>query len=77
MILSELKGYLAQHGRADLTDLSNRFGVEEDALRGMLEQWIRKGRVRLLASGGPCGPCCGCGAKAVEIYEWVGTGEPH
>jgi hypothetical protein len=71
MILSELKAYLSQHRRVALTDISNRFDVAPDALRGMLAQWIHKGRVRKITDEGACGTCCGCSETAPEVYEWV------
>lgn len=75
MILAELRDYLTAHRRAPLSDLSLRFGVDEGALRAMLDHWVRKGRVRLLpAAEGTCGGCCGCGEKQPEIYEWVARG---
>ena len=48
MILAELKPYLIQRRRADLTDLSARFEIDCDALRGMLQTWVARGRVRRL-----------------------------
>ncbi|HYN39392.1 MAG TPA: FeoC-like transcriptional regulator [Rhodospirillales bacterium] len=75
MILADVRDYLAQRGRAPLSDLCCRFGVDEDALRAMLEHWIRKGRVRRLDAGsGACGGCCGCADKVPEVYEWVARG---
>lgn len=73
MILAELKAYLIEHGRADLTDLSARFDTDCDALRGMLDTWVARGRVRRQVSSGPntCKSCCGCELTAPEIYEWV------
>ena len=72
MILSELKSYLVLHGRAPIADMANRFGVEPEALRGMLDLWIRKGRVRRLATdAGTCAGCSKCDAYALEIYEWL------
>ena len=73
MILSELKSYLAEHRRADLTDMSTRFATDAEAMRGMLDHWIRKGRVRRLPEGESCGKasCC-CSEHTPEIYEWVG-----
>ncbi|MBL6957845.1 MAG: FeoC-like transcriptional regulator [Rhodospirillales bacterium] len=73
MILSELKDYLAQHKRAGIGDLVNRFQSEPDAIRGMLEHFIRKGRVRRLETElGDCSGCSKCDAYALEIYEWTG-----
>lgn len=73
MILSELKHYLADRRRAPLSDLVTRFEIEPEALRGMLQHFMRKGRVRRLDEGG-CGTCGGgcCAAPVPEVYEWLG-----
>jgi len=74
MILAEVRDYIAQRGRAPLRDLCVRFGVDDEALRPMLEHWVRKGRVRHIepADRGKCGSCCSCSEP--EIYEWVPRG---
>ena len=75
MILSELTAYLAEQKRTTLLDLSNRFGSDPDALRGMLAVLERKGRVRRLPAGSTCGGGCSkCDPATIEIYEWVGAG---
>jgi hypothetical protein len=81
MILSELKNYLEHHGQAGILDLSHRFDAEPDALRGMLAQWIRKGKVRRVDTVGGCAlrgaGRCSCehaDPLASEIYEWVRPG---
>ena len=71
MILSEMKQYLMQHRRVTLGDLAVHFDTEPDAIRGMLKQWIRKGRVTKLDIKATCNEtCCKCDASAMEIYEW-------
>lgn len=76
MILSDLRDYLAEHKRASMADMVNHFGVDPDALLGMLEQWEGKGRVRRIdaASADPraCGSCTVCADGDPRIYEWVG-----
>lgn len=73
MILSELRNYLAQHGRASLIDMANRFDTDADALRGMLAVLERKGRVRKLPPGTACDSGCGkCDQASQELYELVG-----
>jgi hypothetical protein len=73
MILSELKRYLVRHRRAAIGDLATRFDADPAAIRGMLDVWIRKGRVRRLESeAGDCGGCNKCDAFDFEIYEWRG-----
>ena len=73
MILSDVKRYLSQNSRMTLADLSVHFDTEPDAMRGMLANWIRKGKVRLLLGGEGCSKgCTQCeNAAAMEIYEWV------
>jgi hypothetical protein len=74
MILADVRAYLAERGRAPLSDLCARFDVEADALRAMLQVWERKGRVRRLEPGTPCGCCCTCSEANPEIYEWLERG---
>jgi len=72
MILSELRDYLKHNRRALLVDMSNRFEMDPDALRGMLQKWISKGRVRKLSGDTACSTgCCKCDPATLELYEWV------
>jgi hypothetical protein len=72
MILSEIRDYLAERGRAPLSDLAIRFDTDAEAVRAMLDHWIRKGRVRRIRDEDSlCGGCCNCGAEGPEVYEWV------
>ncbi|MCP4699912.1 MAG: sugar metabolism transcriptional regulator [Gammaproteobacteria bacterium] len=71
MILTELKAYIAEKRRVTLTDLACHFDVEPDALKGMLDHWIRKGKVRRMLPVSSCESkgCCQC--ESVEMYEWI------
>ena len=73
MILSEIKHYLMKQKRVTLGDLALHFDTESEAMRGMLEQWIRKGRVLKSEVQASCNKTCskGCDASAMEIYEWT------
>lgn len=72
MILSDLRDYLKKQRRVALADLTNHFGMDADALRGMLGKWISKGKVRKLPLTSSCGTsCCQCDTALTEIYEWV------
>lgn len=76
---SEVKRYLQARGMAPMSDLVNRFGCDAEAMRGVLDFWIRKGRVRQLQSTGRgCGSACGgctqgnCATPALSaVYQWV------
>jgi putative ferrous iron transport protein C len=72
MILADLRDYLKIRKRIALRDLADRFNLDEEALRGMLGKWIRKGHVRKLPSGTACDSgCCKCDPALTELYEWV------
>jgi putative ferrous iron transport protein C len=71
MILSDIRDYLAERGRASLVDMANRFDTDADALRGMLAVLERKARVRKLPVGSACGGCCNCDQAAPELYELI------
>jgi predicted ArsR family transcriptional regulator len=72
MILSEIKRYLMEHKQATLGDLANRFDTDPEAMRGMLEQWIRKGRVLKSELQASCNKSCSkcCDDSTMEIYKW-------
>lgn len=72
-ILRRLKHYLQVHRQATLGDLAIHFDVPADAMRGMLDTWLRKGRVRELDARATCNTSCAtaCDDTAMTIYEWV------
>lgn len=72
MILSDIKHYLEDHKQSTLGDLAIHFDIEPESMRGMLEQWIRKGRVIKSQLRASCNRSCskGCNEAAMEIYEW-------
>ena len=72
MILSDLRSYLKQQHRCALADLVTHFNMDADALRGMLDKWVRKGSVRKIPLESSCGTsCCKCDATLTELYEWI------
>ncbi|WP_275100019.1 FeoC-like transcriptional regulator [Sedimenticola hydrogenitrophicus] len=74
-MLSRIKHYLHNRGPVCLSDIALHLGSTPDAARGMLETWMRKGRVtrRTIESG--CGTSCGkCRPDDTELYEWVDGG---
>ena len=77
MILSDIKHYLQQRGQATLADISTHFETSADAMRGMPETWVRKGRINRHLANASCGSSCSkCNPASTEIYEWVGPGRP-
>ncbi|MEG4343578.1 FeoC-like transcriptional regulator [Microcoleus sp. A003_D6] len=75
MILSDIQKFIADNKRASLADLKIHFRMDGDALRGMLNRLIRKGRISKMAEVKKCGGCHSCGDDATEIYVWVNPGE--
>ena len=71
MILSEIRDYLRERGRATLADIALHFDAEPDAVRGMLQVWIHKGKVHRQMATGSCGSSCNqCDPASTEIYVW-------
>jgi len=70
MILRELKEYVKSRQQVSLTDIANHFDVEPEAVLGMLEFWINKGKIQH-NSGASCVSACDCRHKSNnEIYQW-------
>lgn len=73
MILSDLRRYLRVQRRAAVYDLAVHFDIEPDAVRGMLGELERRGMVRRMPQGTPCGGGCRqCDPASIELYEWRG-----
>lgn len=75
MSLVELKEYLQSRDIVSLEDLSLHFKTTPETLEPMLEQWIRKGKLRKESSGSSCGEkhsVCSCGGSRQSWYQWIG-----
>jgi hypothetical protein len=71
VILSEVRRYLQERGQATLADMALHFQAEPDAVRAMLDVWIRKGKVDRWDAPTGCGSACQrCDPAATEIYRW-------
>ncbi|MBC2695668.1 MAG: sugar metabolism transcriptional regulator [Desulfobacteraceae bacterium] len=73
MILSDIRKYLSENRIVSLKDLSVHFDIEPDAMQGMLQEWIRKGKVRKCSGEPHCSYACAqCSdPAAMELYEWT------
>ena len=71
MILSELKNYVKSRGQVSLKDAALHFDVEADAIRGMLDFWVSKGKVSKRSNDAACAGGCACSFKEdQEMYVW-------
>jgi hypothetical protein len=73
MILSDIKHYMIANKRANLEDLALHFDVDSRAIEGMMDVWVRKGRIsrsdiKPLCTGG-CASCSQCNSR-LTIYQW-------
>ena len=73
MILSQVRDYLEHRGQATLADLALHFDTQPEAMRGMLDRWVSKGRVERRKAEAACGTSCNrCDPAAMELYVWRG-----
>jgi DNA-binding MarR family transcriptional regulator len=73
MILSQIRDYLVERRQASLADIALHFDSEPSAVRGMLDHWVRKGRVERRKVEAACGTSCNrCDPAAMELYIWRG-----
>ncbi len=72
MILAEVRDYLKSRTQASVTDIALHFKSDPEAVRGMMDIWIRKGKVRKRMATDACGSSCNsCESAVTEIYEWI------
>ena len=71
MILSEVRDYLKQRGQCTLSDIALHFDTDANAVRGMLDVWIKKGKVEKRSATDSCGTSCqSCDPATTEVYTW-------
>jgi len=71
MILSDLKDYVKSRRQVSLRDAALHFDVEPEAIRGMLEFWVSKGKISKYSNQAVCGDGCACSYREdQELYVW-------
>ena len=71
MILSQVRDYLNQRGQCTLSDIALHFDTDASAVRGMLDIWIKKGKVEKRSATASCGTNCqSCDPATTEVYTW-------
>ncbi len=72
MILSEMRDYLRDRGQATLGDIALHFDSDPEAVRGMLELWVRKGKIERSTLMPACGGSCKqCDMASTAVYRWL------
>ena len=78
MILSKIRDYLKERSQCTLSDIALHFDTDADAARGMLEVWIRKGKVEKRSATDTCGTSCqSCDPATTEVYSWCEDGSKN
>ncbi len=71
MILQEVKQYVKSREQVSLQDIALHFDKEPETVRGILDFWVRKGRIKLKSQPPSCSGNCHCSAnQAQEVYQW-------
>lgn len=71
MILSDIRDYLKQRGQCTLSDIALHFDTDADAVRGMLDIWIKKDKIEKRSATSSCGTSCqSCDPATTEVYTW-------
>lgn len=72
MILLEIKKYFSTIGTANLVQVADHFHIQPDAMRGLLQHWIRKGEIIPIEVPNVCGSGCQqCAPTLREMYRFV------
>jgi hypothetical protein len=74
MILSDIGRYVQAHHQVTLNQIAVHFNAQPDAVRGMLEIWVNKGKISRQMATTSCGSTCQqCDTALTEIYIWGAT----
>lgn len=68
-MLSEIRRHLQEQGTVSLADLSRHLHADPAAVEGMIDHWIRKGKVCEVPLA--CGGCTQCDPATVRMYRWL------
>ncbi|HIK24895.1 MAG: FeoC-like transcriptional regulator [Thermosynechococcus sp. Uc] len=68
-MLLQLQEYIKNRQIVSLRELATHFRAPPAAIKPILEQLIRKGRVQKVAPSN-CSGCNQCGSETFELYQW-------
>jgi hypothetical protein len=69
-MLIDIKHYLQQHHRAELTDIALYLKTKPDVVRPMMQHWMKKNKVICITSPSCSTGCSKC-SQPSEVYEWL------
>ena len=74
MLLFAIKEYIKKNPRTSIIELSNKFHIDCDHLRVMLERWMNKNNLSRFmpennCNSGSCS-CSSCVILGLELYTW-------
>jgi putative ferrous iron transport protein C len=70
MILNDVKNYVKTRQQVSLRDIAVHFDVEPEALKGMLNFLVSKGKISRQTSPACAGSCACSQSENMEIYSW-------
>jgi len=71
MILSDIGRYVQEQKQVTLSQVALHFNAQPDAVRGMLDIWVKKGKITRQQATASCGSTCQqCDTDSTEIYIW-------
>ena len=68
-MLAEIRRQLRQRGTMSLAELAHRLDADPAAVEGMLDHWIRKGKVCEVPRW--CDGCTQCDPATIRMYRWL------
>lgn len=75
MLMTDIRDYIQHRGQASLQDLARHFHLQESAVEQMLDFWVKKGSISVIAplsvncaSASHCGDCKQCDDSVNQIY---------
>ena len=74
-MLSTIRRYLEQQQTASLADIARHVDADPEAVEGMIDHWIRKGKVEVVPVA--CGGCTQCDLATIKIYRWLDPTPPR
>lgn len=71
-MLFALRDHMKKVQVASITQLAREFSINTEALRPMLDIWVKRGVISLVSTARSCGqPCHGCDELTSTYYQYL------